>query len=693
MASPSLLDKLIESAIEPDSGKDGSLSMVIINHLRQMKMFGIRKGLELYPTQDSSDKSRYQFISRVWKENRLSLYLPRIWDLFCAKGNILFLLRPNKKGSYDIRFFESDQYRTYYDSDGNMSEVVILYSYSVKTGMGKNYDPLSNKKWIKLVLTPTTETRYDFDHSPGLDIESVNSTFISPGQTYPNWLGFIPCVECNNNAAGLGQRGYSDFFPVKRQIESLEDDYQAINNNLDFFGGTTLVTSRSEGEIVEAIDTPSKLQVQSPHSGGASGWASTSTYSNVSMYPRYLNKQGNIGQKLKIKQVIGNVQGDERMAFLTPDPITPDHAQFLREKREAIHFALGGIDELGINASASAYEMKTIYGKVAATATTKAEALYDYGLCIIFQMALEIEERLFLTRMAEALKKPVEEVTPQLMSDLLMKNKLPNVPGLPPMTSTQVEWRWTGAVFEDSPRDYLDRSIVVRNLQEQGVNALDALTFLFPDKTDIEKESMLANGYPFRYVNSIVGTLGQIVQFYQGTLGIPNQEDPSMPLGAAININPLIEKGLNTINRELSYQKSYVPNSSPSPTSVLPPSINSSTSPNTVPGSTGSLLWAGFQPSNPEFTTWNIPPVNAPSNASSNAAGDGRQLSTSEPMELPNEGSTVSSSDYSILPRPSTIPAVYGEYEPLAQSIWGVPRDSQPTPNRTKRKPTNKRKP
>ena len=73
----------------------------------------------------------------------------------------------------------------------------------------------------------------------------------------------------------------------------------------------------------------------------------------------------------------------------------------------------------------------------------------------------------------------------------------PGVTGLVPDGSTRVNWRWTGEVFEESSDDILQNSIVVRNLQEAGVGSIEALKYLFPNKTDEERASMLS-GYPIQ---------------------------------------------------------------------------------------------------------------------------------------------------------------------------------------------------
>ena len=76
------------------------------------------------------------------------------------------------------------------------------------------------------------------------------------------------------------------------------------------------------------------------------------------------------------------------------------------------------------------------------------------------------------------------------------------VVGLIPDGDRAIEWRWKGPVFEDGTEDILNSSIVVRNLLELGVNSIEALRYLFPDKTDEERSAMLS-GYPFRMAQAL----------------------------------------------------------------------------------------------------------------------------------------------------------------------------------------------
>ena len=154
--------------------------------------------------------------------------------------------------------------------------------------------------------------------------------------------------------------------------------------------------------------------------------------------------------------------------------------------------------------------------------------------------------------------------------------------GLIPDGSTKVSWRWLGEVFEEDTQDILNNSIVVRNLQELGVDSIEALRYLFPGKTDEERAAMLT-GYPFRMVqqtqqsfNSFIGLLGQLYQ-------LPHPQTPNLPLASDPNldITGFLYRSLDFLRKELSYSGRYIPSSSdtaqaPSamPTADAPPSAS-----------------------------------------------------------------------------------------------------------------------
>ena len=76
---------------------------------------------------------RKDFISKVVKYNKLDTRLDSIWDYFLCDGKGLFYIRPTQN-NYRLYYFRSHEYRSYYNVDGELEEVVIIYSYKVKTG-------------------------------------------------------------------------------------------------------------------------------------------------------------------------------------------------------------------------------------------------------------------------------------------------------------------------------------------------------------------------------------------------------------------------------------------------------------------------------------------------------------------------------------------------------------------------------
>ena len=82
-ATKSALDPLIKAVVNRDGS--GSADTMLINaHLSQMKMFGIRQGVEFYPDQDNFGTQRFDFIQQVIKFNKLDARLDSIWDRFLS---------------------------------------------------------------------------------------------------------------------------------------------------------------------------------------------------------------------------------------------------------------------------------------------------------------------------------------------------------------------------------------------------------------------------------------------------------------------------------------------------------------------------------------------------------------------------------------------------------------------------------
>jgi len=141
----------------------------------------------------------------------------------------------------------------------------------------------------------------------------------------------------------------------------------------------------------------------------------------------------------------------------------------------------------------------------------------------------------------------------------------PGVTGLIPDGSTKVSWRWMGEVFEESTEDILNNSIVVRNLQELGVDSIEALKYLFPGKTDEERAAMLS-GFPFRMVQQTQSSINSFISLLGSFYQLPHPQMPDMPLASDPNLDMtgFLYRSLEFLRKELSYSGSYKPGNSSS---------------------------------------------------------------------------------------------------------------------------------
>ena len=132
------LKEIVDSYLDKDGGA-GVDTGIVASHLSQMKMFGIRQGVEFFPAQDNFGNQRKDFIDRVVKYNQLDTRLDSIWDNCMCDGQGLFYIRPTQ-ANYRLYFFRKHEYRTYYNIDGELDEVIIIYSYRVRNGFGYTQD-------------------------------------------------------------------------------------------------------------------------------------------------------------------------------------------------------------------------------------------------------------------------------------------------------------------------------------------------------------------------------------------------------------------------------------------------------------------------------------------------------------------------------------------------------------------------
>jgi hypothetical protein len=571
-------------------------SMIVSSHLSQMRMFMLRRGLEFFAEQDSYGKRR-EFINQVCEHNMLDMKLDSIVDYFLCDGQGLFYFRPSGD-EYQLLYFPKDSYRAYRDQNNDLESVVLVYSFAVKQSSTLGaYDNTTKrggkKKFIRLKVYKDRIEQTISDEKIEFDNENGAMPMSMPGstETLTNSLGFIPAVEVFNHMDCTGEAtGNGEFDWLSNQILYHDELVRNIRKNLKFFGNPTLVSSRPRHDLIESGDENSFKPTISSQAGFApmNGGSIHSTRVSQPFGGRSVDGQ------IKVPRVIANLEPTDRVQYMTPDSVSGDQNLYVKSYRSEIRLALGGVDDLDIGTASTAYEIKTMYGRVAATAEKKAKGLFTYGLCKLFSLMIAHEEKMFEDSFASAigLIKPeiplpeefqedpdqyplameqynidiqrfVQEREENIRATLESGEMPPGVIGLVPDGSTKVTWRWMGEVFEDGTDDILNNSIVVRNLQELGVDSIEALKYLFPNKTDEERAAMLS-GYPFRMVqqtqqslNSFIGLLGSLYQ-------LPHPQTPELPLASDPNldITGFLYRSLEFLRKELSYSGSYKPSNS-----------------------------------------------------------------------------------------------------------------------------------
>ena len=642
MDANSRLKEIIDSYIEKDGGANIDTG-IVASHVAQMKLFGIRQGVEFFPSQDNFGNQRKDFVDRVLKYNRMDTRLDSIWEYFLCDGQGLFYIRPTES-NYRLYFFRQHEYRSYYGINGELEEVIIIYSYKVRQGTGFSdginvtnisgtaiTGPQGAKRYIKLSIKDKVIEETHSEGEMSFDLPSYNV----PGrtQTFKNTLGFIPCVEIFNSPKGFSNEGVGEFDALANHIVTHDEMVRTMRKNVQFFGNPTLLSSRPKTDLMES---GSDSTVQRPSIAANSGFTGLGALSQSRFKSDPLSR-GMDGQ-IRVPRVIANLEPNDRVGYIVPDAITGDQNNFARQYREEIRTALGGVDELSISAGITATEYKSLFGRVSATSKKKANAIYTYGICRCLELIIYQEERLFRDTLAAAtgIEKPVEptenaskeeidlyeaglkgfeEKIKQIMKACVETQHIPTgVIGLIPDGDLTMLWRWLGPVYEDSTQDILNNSIVVRNLQELGVDSIEALKYLFPSKTDEERAAMLS-GFPFRMVNELQGAYSAFAKLVGGMMQTPHPQSPDLPMAAdpRLDLTPYLYRTLEALQKEMSYAGRYrpidptdEPSTNSSSTKQLRGSTSASSSGTELPGT--DQLPGGYQlPPSGATSTYQLP--------------------------------------------------------------------------------------
>jgi len=638
----SRLKEIVDSYLEKDGGANIDTG-IVASHVAQMKLFGIRQGVEFFPSQDNFGNQRKDFVDRVLKYNRMDTRLDSIWEYFLCDGQGLFYIRPTES-NYRLYFFRQHEYRSYYGINGELEEVIIIYSYKVRQGTGFSdginvtnisgnaiTGPQGAKRYIKLSIKDKVIEETHSEGEMSFDLPSYNV----PGrtQTFKNTLGFIPCVEIFNSPKGFSNEGVGEFDALANHIVTHDEMVRTMRKNVQFFGNPTLLSSRPKTDLMEA---GSDSTVQRPSIAANSGFTGLGALSQSRFKSDPLSR-GMDGQ-IRVPRVIANLEPNDRVGYIVPDAITGDQNNFARQYREEIRTALGGVDDLSISAGITATEYKSLFGRVSATSKKKANAIYTYGICRCLELIIYQEERLFRDTLAAAtgIEKPVEptenaskeeidlyeeglkgfeEKIKQIMKACVETQHIPTgVIGLIPDGDLTMLWRWLGPVYEDSTQDILNNSIVVRNLQELGVDSIEALKYLFPSKTDEERAAMLS-GFPFRMVNELQGAYSAFAKLVGGMMQTPHPQSPDLPMAAdpRLDLTPYLYRTLEALQKEMSYAGRYrpidptdEPSTNSSSTKQLRGSTSASSSGTELPGT--DQLPGGYQlPPSGATSTYQLP--------------------------------------------------------------------------------------
>ena len=686
--------EIVDSYLEKDGGSAVDTG-IVASHLAQMRLFGIRQGVEFFPSQDNFGNQRKDFIDRVVKYNQLDTRLDSIWDYCLADGQGLFYIRPTE-ANYRIYYFRKHEYRTYYNIDGELDEVVIIYSYKVRRGFGFDQDIQAGnltgpaamgqgaKRYIRLSIKHKT---IEETHSEGeISFEQPNYAVSGKTKTFKNTLGFIPCVEIFNNPKGFSTEGIGEFDALANHICTHDEMVRTMRKNIQFFGNPTLLSSRPKTDLMES---GGDSVVQRPSIAANSGFNSPSAMSRSTFKSDPVSR--GVDGQIRVPRVIANLEPNDRVGYIVPDAITGDQNSFARQYREEIRTALGGVDELSISAGVTATEYKSLFGRVSATAKKKATAIYTYGICRCLELIIYQEERLFRETLAAAagIEKPLElpetateqerqmyqdargafeeQVKSLMMACLKSQQIPPGVLGLIPDGDVTMLWRWLGPVYEDSTQDTLNNSIVVRNLQELGVDSIEALKYLFPSKTDEERAGMLS-GFPFRMVGELQSAYKAFAGLVGGMMQTPHPQSPDLPMAAdpRLDLTPYLYRTLEALQKEMSYAGRYRPidpTDEPSTSSRRPEQLrggSTASSPGQLPGGSGGVS-SGYElpPSgtsgSPQLpiSPYSVRPPIPTGGLGGESMGIGVQQSsesTERSSPIPVPGSTVSADSDSVYP-------------------------------------------
>lgn len=670
------LESLIQSVLNRD-GTAGGESTVVALHCQQVNEYGCRGGnLEFYCAQDDEANTRRKAIAKWAKDNQLKLKLPHVMNSLMCRGEVLWLVLPSEGGGYFIDFFTGGlnnpepEYKVFRKRGGReIEQVVIRYSYESANYIGdpsSQYTGVDQRRWVRLLITQDWIEESEHTTKPSLGVGwnqwGVGGVQITSNR-YPN--PFSPALPVEISAANprrSGQLGSSDFHWMQSAIEAHERILGSMTRNINLFGNPSMVTTRSASEVTENATGGGIVPTWASNQGYTDGVGDTYSYatrvadggSRTGFFAGMMASSTSVANGRKIADIIGGISPEERFAYIQPDPVSGDVNNYERERRESIHWALGGVDPLGIHSGATFGEVKSIFGRIQNHADGLADALYTFGLSKIFEKILEFEENLFKDWLFLALTQlypkqfkglvdssQISDEDAQTIWKISQDEKSPfslpsDFQGMIPFGDRTVAWRFTKEVYKPTTRDLLDLSILNRNAREDGQSQESCLRRENPDMTDKEIADTMS-GFSPRVVDSASNALATLMNLHAQLMQVPDPDNPRQPWAVRLGTAQMIEQGLFTIQKEIKYgQPSYDPaiptaqsgsgDRLPTYGGVLPPGRDSSdaTGNATSPTSTSvPTTPTDYSPNSPaaSMAAYGLPPVLA---ATTNGSVDGR---------------------------------------------------------------------
>jgi hypothetical protein len=277
-----------------------------------------------------------------------------------------------------------------------------------------------------------------------------------------------------------------EFQDLAEEINDLAILESGVRANIKELANNVLITSLRDDQIFDSI-SPNKDSV-----AYASGFRSTSDL----IKPINSDQSGR-----RLKRVIGGFErgGDgENGDFISQvqiAPLPPNQIAYVDDLTRRVRKALGGRDEREVTYSAT--EVRSQLGEVLATAAQKERSLFKYGFCAVLEMFILAEENLFL-----ATKGQLGLATAQYS------------------LNRKVKYR-KGPIFAQSAREKLDNSIIGRNNARAGVNQMESLKDIFPEKNEEEIKAMLRGGFPTEYLRDLIQTISMAQNVIDPMTGAP----------------------------------------------------------------------------------------------------------------------------------------------------------------------------